>query len=87
MVKAFNSVGSANMVNPHYEPGPLTTFLCGNDAAAKADVSGVIRQLGWELFDGGSTLASRAPEPLCMLGCIPGLHNNHWTHAFKLLVR
>src|SRR6516225_8135470 len=62
VVKAFNSVGSANMVNPHYEPGPPTMFLCGNDAAAKAEVSGVIRQFGWEPFDCGSILASRSLE-------------------------
>ena len=87
VVKAFNSVGSANMVNPQYEPGPPTMFLCGNDGAAKAEVSGVIRQFGWEPFDCGSILASRALEPLCMLWCIPGFRNNQWTHAFKLLVR
>ena len=87
VVKAFNSVGSAKMINPQYEQGPPTMFLCGNDAAAKAEVSGVIRQFGWEPFDCGGILASRALEPLCMLWCIPGFRNNQWTHAFKLLTR
>jgi len=87
VVKAFNSVGSANMINPHYEQGPPTMFLCGNDGAAKDEVSGIIRQFGWEPFDCGGILASRALEPLCMLWCIPGFRSNQWTHAFKLLTR
>jgi len=87
VVKAFNSVGSANMINPQYEQGPPTMFLCGDDAAAKRNVSGILRQFGWEPFDCGGIRASRALEPLCMLWCIPGFRDNQWTHAFKLLTR
>ena len=87
VVKAFNSVGSANMVNPRYAQGPPTMFLCGNDAAAKTEASTLIRQFGWEPFDCGGITAARAIEPLCMLWCIPGFRNNQWTHAFKLLTR
>jgi len=85
VVKAFNSVGAARMVNPLYEQGTPTMFMCGNDEAAKADVSGIIRQFGWEPFDCGGIIAARAIEPLCMLWCIPGFQHNQWTHAFKLL--
>jgi len=35
VVKAFNSVGSGQMVNPHYEQGTPTMFLCGDDAGAR----------------------------------------------------
>ena len=31
-VKAFNSVGHANMVDPSFEGGKPTMFICGNDA-------------------------------------------------------
>ena len=31
-VKAFNSVGSACMVNPQFKGGTPTMFICGNDA-------------------------------------------------------
>ena len=34
-VKAFNSVGNAQMVNPHFAGGKPTMFICGDDAAAK----------------------------------------------------
>ena len=87
VVKAFNSVGAARMVNPHYEQGTPTMFLCGDDEAAKGTVSGLIRELGWEPFDCGGIIAARALEPLCMLWCIPGFLHNQWTHAFKLLTR
>ena len=85
VVKAFNSVGSTRMVNPHYEQGTPTMFLCGDDDKAKAQVSEVIRQFGWEPFDCGGIIAARALEPLCMLWCIPGFLKNQWTHAFKVL--
>lgn len=85
-VKAFNSVGSANMVNPPF-PEPPTMFICGNDEAAKKTVTGILDQFGWETADMGSAEAARAIEPLCMLWCIPGFTRNEWTHAFKLLHR
>jgi len=87
VVKAFNSVGSGQMVNPRYEQGTLTMFLCGNDPAAKKQVVEIIQQFGWEPFDCGSIVAARAIEPLCMLWCIPGFQHNQWTHAFKVLTR
>src|SRR6266496_3232511 len=34
-VKAFNSVGNARMVNPQFEGGKPTMFICGNDDGAK----------------------------------------------------
>jgi hypothetical protein len=84
-VKAFNSVGSSLMINPELAGGPPTMFLCGNDDRAKALVSDVIRQFGWQPEDMGKAEAARALEPLCMLWCIPGFARNEWRHAFKLL--
>lgn len=84
-VKAFNSVGNAMMVNPIYKQGMPTMFICGNNDAAKQEVSGILEQFGWEIADMGKAAAARAIEPLCMLWCIPGFINNQWTHAFKLV--
>ncbi|HMA38476.1 MAG TPA: NAD(P)-binding domain-containing protein [Gemmatimonadales bacterium] len=84
-VKAFNSVGNARMVNPQYAAGRPTMFICGNDAAAKQVVSGVLDRFGWETLDLGAVEAARAIEPLCMLWCIPGFLHKEWTHAFKVL--
>jgi predicted dinucleotide-binding enzyme len=87
VVKAFNSVGNGLMINPHFEQGTPTMFYCGNDAGAKAQVADVIRQFGWEPYDCGGIIASRAIEPLCVLWCLPGFLRNEWNHAFKLLVK
>lgn len=85
-VKAFNSVGSALMVNPQFKGGKPTMFICGNSEAAKKSVRGILDQFGWEVADMGNAEAARAIEPLCMLWCLPGFLRNDWTHAFKLLV-
>ena len=85
LVKAFNSVGNARMVNPHYAEGRPTMFICGDDAAAKATVTTLLDAFGWEVADMGGVQAARAIEPLCMLWCIPGFLRNEWGHAFKLL--
>jgi predicted dinucleotide-binding enzyme len=86
-VKAFNSVGSALMVNPELPGGRPTMFICGNDDAAKKTVTGMLDQFGWETADMGKAEAARAIEPLCMLWCIPGFLRNDWTHAFKLVAK
>ncbi len=83
-VKAFNSVGSPRMVNPDMSSKP-TMFICGNNDAAKSEVSGILDQFGWEVADMGKDTAARAIEPLCMLWCIPGMLGGQWTHAFRLL--
>jgi Predicted dinucleotide-binding enzymes len=84
-VKAFSSVGNARMVNPVFEGGRPSMFICGNDDAAKTIVRALVDQLGWDTEDMGRVEAARAIEPLCMLWCIPGLLHNEWTHAFKML--
>src|SRR5262245_32053909 len=85
-VKAFSCVGSDYMVNPQFENGPATMFICGNDKGAKDIVTGILDQFGWETADMGSVAAARAIEPLSILWCIPGFAQNDWSpRAFKLL--
>jgi len=84
-VKVFSCVGNAFMVNPSFPGGPPTMFICGNDKGAKSEVRSVLDKFGWDTADMGTVEAARAIEPLCMLWCIPGLTQNSWMHAFKLL--
>ena len=85
-VKAFNSVGSAQMVNPQFAGGAPTMFVCGDNAKAKKTVAKLLDQFGWETEDMGAVEAARAIEPLCRLWCIPGVGKGDWSpHAFKLL--
>jgi hypothetical protein len=85
MVKAFNSVGNSFMVNPNFGNQKPTMFICGNNDASKTEVKEILEQFGWECEDMGGVQSARAIEPLCMLWCIPGMRENKWNHAFKLL--
>jgi predicted dinucleotide-binding enzyme len=85
LVKAFNSVGNAFMYKPDFNGIKPSMFICGNDDEAKKTVTKILISFGWEVEDMGKVEAARAIEPLCMLWCIPGIRNNQWSHAFKLL--
>jgi predicted dinucleotide-binding enzyme len=85
LVKAFNSVGNALMYKPDFGGQKPTMFICGNDEDAKKSVTAILDAFGWETADMGKAESARAIEALCMLWCIPGILNNQWTHAFKLL--
>ncbi len=85
-VKAFNSVGAGQMINPAFSGGRPTMFICGDDAKAKAKVAAICDAFGWDAEDMGPAPAARAIEPLCKLWCIPGVARGDWSaHAFKLL--
>ncbi len=85
VVKAFSCVGNAFMYKPDFNGVKPTMFICGNDDAAKKTVTGILDSFGWEVADMGKQESARAIEPLCMLWCIPGITQNQWSHAFKLL--
>lgn len=85
LVKAWNSVGSAFMVDPALGGTRPTMPICGTDGEAKRIVGDILEDFGWEVEDMGKPAAARAIEPLCMLWCIPGFLRGDWEHAFKLL--
>jgi 8-hydroxy-5-deazaflavin:NADPH oxidoreductase len=85
LVKAFNCIGSVHMVNPVFSEGKPSMFICGNDKNAKSEVTGILDKFGFITEDMGNAEAARAIEPLCILWCIPGLRENQWGHAFKLI--
>jgi predicted dinucleotide-binding enzyme len=84
-VKAFNSVGSAFMVEPDFGGIKPSMFICGNNENAKAEVKNILDKFGWETEDMGKANAAGSIEQLCVLWCIRGFANNQWSHAFKLL--
>ena len=85
VVKAYNTVGNALMVDPDLPGGPPTMFIAGNDAAAKGTVTGLLEETGWEVADLGGIEASRWLEALCMAWVAYGRATGGWGHAFKLL--
>src|SRR3989344_7380297 len=51
--KAFNTIGSALMVNPNFVGVKPSMFICGNSAAAKEEAGKIISQFGFEAEDMG----------------------------------
>ena len=85
IVKAFNSVGSHLMYQPHFVGGRPTMFICGNDDKAKVEVISILDSFGWDTDDIGLIDAAGPIESLCTLWCARGFKENQWVHAFKLL--
>ncbi len=85
VVKVFNIVGNAHMVDPHFPGGPPDMFLCGDDAGAKAVVTRICSEFGWPATDIGGIEGSRILEPLCILWVLYGSKTGSWDHAFKML--
>ena len=85
VVKAFNTVGHAHMVDPRFPAGPPDMFICGDDASAKHVVTGFCTDFGWGVVDVGGIEGARLLEPLCILWVMHGLRTGSWNHAFKLL--
>jgi predicted dinucleotide-binding enzyme len=67
VVKAFNSIGAANMANPVFGSQRATMFFCGDDAAAKTIVARLVEEIGFEPVDAGALAIARLLEPLAML--------------------
>jgi predicted dinucleotide-binding enzyme len=68
VVKALNSVSAHLMVDPAQLGKPHTVFVAGNDAAAKAEVTELLRSFGWiDIIDLGDVAAFRAMEQLIPL--------------------
>ncbi len=86
IVKALNTVGNLQMVNPDFQGGPPTMFVCGNDKDAKKTVAdSILIPFGWETIDIGGIEGSRLLEPLAMLWITYYFRTNTGNHAFKLL--
>jgi 8-hydroxy-5-deazaflavin:NADPH oxidoreductase len=85
VVKAFNIVGNALMVDPKLPGGPPTMFIGGNDAGAKKEVVDILTDFGWETVDLGGIEAARVLEPMCWLWVTSALKSGQWMQAFKML--
>ncbi len=85
VVKAFNTVGHAHMVNPDFPGGPPDMFLCGDDKQAKATVGEICRKFGWGVVDVGGIQGARLLEPMCLVWIGETMRTGSPNHAFKLL--
>jgi predicted dinucleotide-binding enzyme len=65
VVKTLNTVNAEVMTHPGRVPGNHAVFVCGNDEAAKAEVSALLEAFGWpadSIVDLGDITAARGTE-------------------------
>jgi 8-hydroxy-5-deazaflavin:NADPH oxidoreductase len=65
VVKALNTVNCRVMVEPSLVPGEHNLFVCGADAAAKEQVTGLLGEFGWpphRVLDLGGIRSARGME-------------------------
>lgn len=84
VVKAFNTVGNALMVDPDLPVRP-TMFIAGNDEDAKGTVAAILDAFGWDALDVGHIERSRELESLCVLWVAIGIKHGYWDHAITLV--
>ena len=87
VVKALNTMNAAVMVDPASVPGAHDVFVCGDDAAAKREVGGLLQSFGWpadRIRDLGGIVAARGPEMYVALWL--ALYGTFGNGAFNIAV-
>jgi 8-hydroxy-5-deazaflavin:NADPH oxidoreductase len=88
VVKAFNIVTAKYMIDARLQEGVADLFIAGEDAEAKAKVTEIAKAWHWgSVNDLGGIANAYWLETFAMLWIYFGFKNNHWTHAFKLMMR
>jgi hypothetical protein len=67
VVKTLNQVGAEIMAKNDHLPHRPVQFMAGNDAAAKAQVSALLNDLGFDALDAGDITKARLLEPFGMV--------------------
>ena len=70
VVKTLNTINCNLMVDAASVPGDHVVFVCGNDAAAKEQTTGLLAEFGWtagRVIDLGDITGARATEHYLML--------------------
>lgn len=88
LVRAFNTVPAEVMINPRFGEARASTFVCSDDALARATVLGLARDIGFDAVDAGPLKAACSIDRLLSvwraLAVEGGLGRNV---AFQLLRR
>jgi predicted dinucleotide-binding enzyme len=67
IVKAFNAIGANRYARPSFAGEASTMLICGDDAAAKAQVAALVGDLGFEVVDAGPLASARLLEAMAEL--------------------
>jgi predicted dinucleotide-binding enzyme len=67
VVKGFNTTGTANMANPRFGEMCIDNYICGDDAEAKAMVTQLSKDVGFDVVDVGELSIAGLLESLGLL--------------------
>ena len=88
VVKAFNTIGAPNYGNAQFGSQRADGFYCGDDAASKEIVKGLVEEIDLDPVDIGPLKNARLLESLAMLWIDLAVNQRQGVdHAFKLLRR
>lgn len=86
VIKAFNTIFASRHARPTEGGQPLDAFVAGDDAAAKAAVSGLAESLGYRAVDAGSLRMARSLEEMAFLNISLNAGNGWvWQSGWKLV--
>lgn len=84
IVKCFNTVSNAQMIDPSFEEGTPPMMICGDDAEAKQQAEAILVEMGWPgALDVGDITSARYLEALVPLWVRVGAVLDTWDHAFQ----
>jgi 8-hydroxy-5-deazaflavin:NADPH oxidoreductase len=88
VVKAYNTIGAEQLLNPVFDGQAATMFICGDDRQAKAVVTELTEDIGFEVVDCGDITNARMLEELTRFWIYLAYNGpNGRDIAFKLLSR
>lgn len=86
VVKCFNTVSNAQMIDPAFEDETPPMMICGNDDDAKTRAEDILVEFGWPgALDVGPIESSRYLEALVPLWVRVGAKLDTWNHAFTVV--
>lgn len=86
VVKCFNTVPNAQMIDPEFEEGTPPMLICGDDDGAKARTEAVLVEMGWPgALDVGDVRSARYLEALVPLWVRVGAILDTSSHAFAVV--
>lgn len=84
VVKCWNIVSNAKMIDPQFAEGTPPMLICGDDAEAKKRVETLLREVGWPgIIDVGGIDGARWLEAVVPLWVRVGASLDTWGHMFK----
>lgn len=85
VVKTFNTVLADVMIDPSLSGPDADMLMAGNDAEAKAVVTGILEAFGWSVVDMGDIENARWLEAVSLAWVVYSHKTGKTHHSFKIL--